>query len=126
MELCLCGPVAGVDVSAGWAGLARVLGWYSHELSSVPAGLVLQLLADGTPPLGQDRPIEAALLRHVSAGVLQRAFGGARHVADGRILDGNQPVGANNFSRDAVFFSLQGLDALALYSSELRQNLQVF
>ena len=48
MELCLSGPVAGVDVSAGWAGLARVLGWYSHELSSVPAGLVLQLLADGS------------------------------------------------------------------------------
>ena len=39
MEL-WCGPVAGVDVSAGWAGLARVLGWYSHEK------LVLQLLAD--------------------------------------------------------------------------------
>ena len=54
LELCLRGSVAGVDVSAGWAGLAGVLGWYSHELPSIPSGLVLELLADGTPALRQD------------------------------------------------------------------------
>ena len=46
MELCLRVPVAGVYVSAGWAGLVRVLGWYSCELSSIPAGLVFQFLAE--------------------------------------------------------------------------------
>ena len=33
---------------------------------------------------------------------------------------------ADDLGRDAVFFSLQGLDARALYFLELRQNLQVF
>ena len=119
MELCLRGPVAGVDVSAGWAGLARVLGWYSHELSFIPVGLVLDLLADGSPALGQNRPVEAALLRYVSAGVLQRTCGGARHVADCRVLNGNQPVFADDVGRDSVFCSLQVLDALTLYCLEL-------
>ena len=125
MELCLRGPVAGVAVSAGWAGLARVLGWYSHEPSSKPVGLVLELLADGSPALGQNRPVEAALLRHVLAGVLQRTCGGARHVADCGVLNGNQPVVADDVGRDSVFCSLQVLDALTLYCLELRHDVQV-
>ena len=37
LELRLRKPVAGVDFSAGWAGLARVLGRYSDELPSIPS-----------------------------------------------------------------------------------------
>ena len=126
MELCLCGPVAGVNVSASWTSLAGVLGWHSYELPAVPTGLVLQLLADGSPALGQDRPVQAALLRYVLAWAFECAFGGARHVADGRILDGNQPVGANDFGRDAVFCGLQCLDARALYFLECATTCRYF
>ena len=54
LELCLRGPATGVNVSTGWAGLAGVLGRYSHELSDVPARFVLELLADGCSALRQD------------------------------------------------------------------------
>ena len=49
MELCLRGPVAGVNVSASWTSLARVSRWHSDALSSIPSGVVVQLLADGGP-----------------------------------------------------------------------------
>ena len=126
LKVCLCESATGVDVSAGWARLARVSRWHSDALSSIPSGLVLQLLADGSPALGQDRPVQATLLGHILPGVFRCASGGARHVDDGGVLNGNHLVVADDFSRDAVFFSLQCLDALTLYSAELRYDLQVF
>ena len=103
-----------------------MLGWHSYELASIPAGFVLQLLADGVPPLRQDRPVEATLLRHVLSWPFHRALGGARHVADCRVLNRDERVVSDDLSRDEVFCDLQRLDALTLYSAERDKTCRYF
>jgi len=72
------------DVPARRAKLARVRGTYFLH----PAGgLVLQAPDQQTPPGSHDLPVEAGLLPHVPARLLNRTVGGAGHVPDLEILD---------------------------------------
>ncbi len=81
-RLALAGFLSGVPARA--AALRGVRGWY---LLDPPGGLVFQA-ADQQPPAGfADAAVEAGLGRHVRAGRVLRAPGGAHHVLDLEVFD---------------------------------------
>jgi len=102
LETCLRLAVVGADVLTDRAGLAGVVGWHSQHLTAAKGLLVGQLSPELVPALVEDRPIQAGFGGDVGARILGGAFGGARHIADLKILDHDHGVVLANRCRGLV------------------------
>lgn len=98
----LCLTTRRIGMTADGTRLRAIRGGHLDQYPAGSRRLVRQLAGRLAPPLGKDRPVEAAFLRDFRAGLVDGALCGASHRSDLKVLNRDQAVALGQLAGEVV------------------------